>query len=158
MKTKIFLSSVLFIAALFFTGTVYSQHSGCEKTGSSCCSTKEECTHDAMGNAGGDSAVTGLTCIVSGEEIGEGQGVNFDYYGKTYTFCCDGCVAKFKKEPLNYIKEEINCPVMGEPVDKDVFAMHNGTKYYMCCKSCLKKFESDPEKYMNGGEKEEHKH
>ena len=93
--------------------------------------------------------MSGLTCPVSNESIGEGQGVKLDYYGKTYTFCCEGCVAKFKKEPINYIKEEMTCPVMGETVTKDVFVMHNDTKYYLCCKSCLSKFEKDPEKYIN---------
>ena len=51
---------------------------------------------------------------------------------------------------MNYIKEEMTCPVMGETVVKDVFVMHEGTKYYLCCKSCVKKFENDPDKYKNG--------
>ena len=75
--------------------------------------------------------MSGLTCPVSNESIGEGQGVKLDYYGKTYTFCCEGCVAKFKKEPINYIKEEMTCPVMGETVTKDVLVMHNDNKYYL---------------------------
>jgi Cu+-exporting ATPase len=103
---------------------------------------------DMTGNAGGDSTISGLTCPVSGEPIGEGQGVKFDYMSKTYTFCCEGCVGKFKKEPMSYIKEEVTCPVTGEPAAKDVFAMQDGTKYYFCCKMCISKFEKDPEKYL----------
>ncbi|HWA05341.1 MAG TPA: YHS domain-containing protein [Ignavibacteria bacterium] len=162
MKTKLFLAS-LFIALFALTvSNTYSQdkecckdksssHCGDMKSGSKMKSDNGKCC-DKHGNAGGDSTVsTGMTCPVSGEAIGEGQGVKFSYYGKDYTFCCDGCVAKFKKEPMNYIKEEMTCPVMGEKIEsKDVFVMHEGTKYYLCCKSCVKKFESDPDKYKNG--------
>jgi YHS domain-containing protein len=154
MKTGIFLVSGFLMFFALVTNTSNSQDKGCcENKTSSCCVEKSDCcTKD--GNAGGDSTVSGLTCPVSGEAIGEGQGVKFEYYGKTYTFCCEGCEAKFRKEPFSYLKEEINCPVMGEPIVKDVFVMHNGTKYYLCCKSCLKKFENDPEKYIKGAGKE----
>lgn len=161
MKTKLFLAS-LFIALFALTvSNTYSQdkecckdksssHCGDMKSGSEMKSEDSKCC-EKHGNAGGDSTVsTGMTCPVSGEAIGEGQGVKFSYYGKEYTMCCEGCVAKFKKEPMNYIKEEMTCPVMGETVVKDVFVMHEGTKYYLCCKSCVKKFENDPDKYKNG--------
>lgn len=161
MKTKLFLAA-FFIALFALTlSNTYSQDKECckDKSQGHCGdmkSSNETKTEDGKccdkhGNAGGDSTVsTGMTCPVSGEAIGEGQGVKFSYYGKEYTFCCDGCVAKFKKEPMNYIKEEMTCPVMGETAVKDVFVMHEGTKYYLCCKSCLKKFENDPDKYKNG--------
>ncbi len=167
MKTKLFLAS-LFIAIFALTvSNTYSQDKECckDKSSSHCGDMKtgndtKKCDDkgsndgkccDKHGNAGGDSTVsTGMTCLVSGEPIGEGQGVKFSYYGKEYTFCCEGCVAKFKKEPLNYIKEELTCPVMGEKIEsKDVFVTYNGTKYYLCCKSCLKKLENDPESFIN---------
>jgi len=152
MKTKIILSSIFFALFAFITSSAFSQSNDCcaKEKASQCCAENKSCC-DKEGNAGGDTSVTGMTCPVSGEAIGEGQGVKFGYYGKDYTFCCDGCVAKFKKEPMNYIKEELTCPVMGEKIEsKDVFVMHEGTKYYLCCKSCNKKFESDPDKYKNG--------
>ncbi|HAX48136.1 MAG TPA: YHS domain-containing protein [Ignavibacteria bacterium] len=152
MKITIILSSIFFALFAFITSSAFSQSNDCcakEKT-SQCCAENKSC-YDATGNAGGDTSVTGMTCPVSGEAIGEGQGIKFGYYGKDYTFCCEGCLAKFKKEPMNYIKEELTCPVMGEVIEsKDVFVMHEGTKYYLCCKSCNKKFESDPDKYKNG--------
>ena len=40
------------------------------------------------------------------------------------------------------------CPVMGEPVDKNIFVEYNGRKIYFCCKDCVKKFEENPEKYL----------
>ncbi len=145
--------------------TSYSQDNCCENKSASCCTENKECCNDMStdmqmndnsqsdktGNAGGDTAVTATVCVVSGEAIGEGQGVKFDYYGKTYNFCCEGCLAKFKKEPMDHIKAGgLTCPVMGDAIEsKEVFVMNNGTKYYLCCESCVKKFEKDPEKYMN---------
>jgi YHS domain-containing protein len=153
MKTKIILSSIFFALFAFITSSAFSQSNDCcaKEKASQCCAENKSCC-DKEGNAGGDTSVAGsMTCPVSGEAIGEGQGIKFGYYGKDYTFCCEGCVAKFKKEPMNYIKEELTCPVMGEKIEsKDVFVMHEGTKYYLCCKSCNKKFESDPDKYKNG--------
>lgn len=159
MKTKLIVTSIFIALFALITSSSFSQEKECckDKSSSHCGDMKAsneskdgKCC-DKHGNAGGDSSVTGMTCPVSGEAIGEGQGVKFSYYGKDYTFCCEGCVAKFKKEPMNYIKEEMTCPVMGEKIEsKDVFVMHEGTKYYLCCKSCLKKFESDPDKYKNG--------
>ncbi len=155
MKTKLIVTSIFIALFALTTSSSFSQQKECCKDKSSCTGDMSGCT-DKMdcsmkdGKSGGDTAVTGMTCPVSGEAIGEGQGVKFDYYSKTYTFCCEGCVAKFKKEPMNYIKDEMTCPVMGDKIEsKDVFAMHNGTKYYLCCKNCLKKFENDPEKYIN---------
>ena len=114
-----------------------------------CCSGK---TEDISGASESDSvtaSMPGSTCVVSGEVIGEGQGVSFRYMGNDFNFCCENCMSKFKKEPLDYIKDEMLCPVMGDPVAKDVFAVHKGTKYYLCCNSCLKSFKKDPEKYIN---------
>lgn len=142
-----------------FAGVSYSQDKNCcENKASACCVENKSCcdehaSTDPMGNAGGDSTVasTGKVCVVSGEAIGEGQGITFDYYGKTYDFCCEGCLAKFKKEPMDHIKAGgLTCPVMGDAIEsKEVFSMQNGTKYYLCCEMCLSKFEKDPQKYMN---------
>ncbi len=150
MKTKLIVTSIFIVLFALISSSSFGQSKDCcdKEQASQCCTEKKDCC-DKHGNAGGDTAVTGMTCPVSGEAIGEGQGVKFSYYGKDYTFCCEGCESKFKKEPMNYIKEEMTCPVMGETTVKDVFVMHNGAKYYLCCKSCLKKFESDPEKYIN---------
>lgn len=160
MKTKIFLASIFAVLFLITVPSSYSQKKdGCKDKSSGKCgdmktSNESKDSHcGTNGNAGGDSTVsaTGITCLVSGEAIGEGQGLTFNYYGKTYNFCCEGCIAKFKKEPLNFIKDELTCPVMGEKIgSKDVFVIHEGTKYYLCCKSCNKKFKSDPEKFMKG--------
>lgn len=157
MKTRIFLSSLIAALFVFVSSSSYSQDKCCENKSASCCTESKECcnehaSHDMNGNAGGDSTKpSGLTCVVSGEAIEAGGGLTFDYYGTTYNFCCEGCVAKFKKEPLDYIKAGgLTCPVMGDAIEsKDVFVMHNGTKYYLCCAGCEGKFKKDPEKYIN---------
>ena len=43
-----------------------------------------------------------LICPVTGEDAD--PDVTYDHDGKTYSFCCEGCVAKFKKDPVKYIK------------------------------------------------------
>lgn len=40
------------------------------------------------------------------------------------------------------------CPVMGDPIDPDVFVEHEGRKVYFCCEACIEKFEKDPAKYL----------
>lgn len=161
MKTKLIVTSIFIALFALITSSSFSQEKECckDKSTSHCGDMKSSDDTKSMegkccdkhGKSGGDTSVTGMKCPVSGEAIGEGQGVKFDYYGKTYTFCCEGCEGKFKKEPMNYIKEEMTCPVMGEKIEsKDVFVMHNDTKYYLCCKNCEKKFKNDPEKYMKG--------
>jgi YHS domain-containing protein len=155
MKTKFILTSLAIALIAIVTNVSYSQESCC-KEGASCCTENSACctdnaanTSQSTGNAGGDSTTAATVCLISGESIGEGQGVKFDYYGKTYNFCCEGCLAKFKKDPLDHIKGAVECPVMGDAIEtKDVFVMHNDTKYYLCCESCVKAFKKDPEKYI----------
>jgi len=42
-------------------------------------------------------------CPVTGEEIDEAAKATYEYEGKTYNFCCAGCIDEFKKEPQKYI-------------------------------------------------------
>jgi YHS domain-containing protein len=44
--------------------------------------------------------------------------------------------------------EQTICPVMGNPIDKDVFVEYKGKKVYFCCPDCKAKFNADPEKYI----------
>lgn len=45
---------------------------------------------------------------------------------------------------------QATCPVMGDPIDSEVFTEHNGKRVYFCCKECIGKFEANPEKYLSG--------
>ncbi|MFN3481010.1 MAG: YHS domain-containing protein [Thermodesulfovibrionales bacterium] len=54
----------------------------------------------------GEKVVVGnKTCPVSGEKIDEGSAVTYEYKGKVYSFCCEGCVEEFKKDPERYIEK-----------------------------------------------------
>ncbi len=40
------------------------------------------------------------------------------------------------------------CPVMGNPVSKDVYTDYKGKRIYFCCSACIEPFKKDPEKYL----------
>ena len=40
------------------------------------------------------------------------------------------------------------CPVMGQPVDPNVFVEYQGKKVYFCCDDCKADFLKNPEKYI----------
>ena len=44
--------------------------------------------------------------------------------------------------------EQTLCPVSGDPMDKNVFVVHQGKKVYFCCPGCKGVFLSKPEKYL----------
>ncbi len=45
------------------------------------------------------------TCPVSGEKIDPKESITYEYKGKVYNFCCQGCVEQFKKDPEMYIRK-----------------------------------------------------
>jgi Cu+-exporting ATPase len=48
-----------------------------------------------------------LKCPVSGKEFTKSEASpKYEYEGKTYYFCCEGCVEKFAENPEKYIKKE----------------------------------------------------
>lgn len=51
-------------------------------------------------------------------------------------------------QPAAQVAEQINCPVMGGPIDKSIFVEYQGKKVYFCCKSCVETFKANPEKYL----------
>ena len=40
------------------------------------------------------------------------------------------------------------CPVMGNKIDKNVYADYKGKRIYFCCGNCLEAFKKNPEKYL----------
>lgn len=44
-------------------------------------------------------------CPVSGEAITDANRLTYEYQGKVYSFCCQGCLDEFKKNPEAYIKK-----------------------------------------------------
>jgi YHS domain-containing protein len=92
---------------------------------------------------------------VCGMEIKKSEAnATYEYDGKTYYFCMEGCKEKFVKDPSKYVKsngDKITCPVSGGTFNKSDAAgsmEYNGKTYYFCCAGCKEKFERDPEKYV----------
>jgi YHS domain-containing protein len=44
--------------------------------------------------------------------------------------------------------EQTICPVMGNPINKDIFVEYKDKKVYFCCPECKAKFLAEPEKYI----------
>lgn len=44
--------------------------------------------------------------------------------------------------------EQKTCPIMGGPINKDVFTEYKGKKVYFCCPGCEGKFADNPEEYI----------
>lgn len=91
-----------------------------------------------------------LVCIVDGGEYSWGGGVRFRYLDSDLTFCSDACVKAFKREPINFLKEGVKCPICNH-VDgrKDISTTHDGTKYYFCNEGCKVSFKADTQKYLD---------
>jgi Cu(I)/Ag(I) efflux system membrane fusion protein len=45
--------------------------------------------------------------------------------------------------------EQTLCPVMDNPINKDVFVEYRGKKVYFCCPGCDETFLAEPEKYLS---------
>ena len=46
------------------------------------------------------------------------------------------------------VVEQTICPVMGGPINKELFVEYQGKKVYLCCEDCVKMFKANPEKYL----------
>jgi YHS domain-containing protein len=52
------------------------------------------------------------------------------------------------KQVVSEAIEQKTCPIMGNPINKELYAEYKGQKVYFCCAGCKPKFEADPEKYV----------
>lgn len=46
------------------------------------------------------------------------------------------------------VKKQTSCPVMGGPVNTNIYADANGKRVYFCCGGCVETFKKDPAKYI----------
>ena len=150
MKMKIFL---VMVAIVFASSVIVNaQEKDCckDKNKSECKMDKSDCSSKIGNSQGTVMSDSAKLCPVSGEPVNhDGESVKYSYLGKEYEFCCEGCLKKFKAEPMSYIKTELTCPVMGEAASKDVSTVVDGVKYYFCCEMCIAKFNKDPKKYLD---------
>lgn len=115
------------------------------------------------------------TCPVTGDKINKKLFV--DYQGRRIYVCCEGCIAAVKKDPEKYISKleasgqsvvitdsskvkaqekkvsqkmvpQKTCPVMGNPINKDLYVDYKGKRIYVCCGGCIDPIKNDPEKYL----------
>ena len=56
--------------------------------------------------------------------------------------------AAAKVADANAATEQKLCPVLGNPIDKNVYTVYKGKKVYFCCSMCIPEFEKNPEKYI----------
>ncbi len=40
------------------------------------------------------------------------------------------------------------CPVMGSPINKNIYVDYKGKRIYFCCPACPEEFKKNPDKYM----------
>ena len=81
-----------------------------------------------------------------------------EHKGKTVNFCCNGCVASFKKDPEKYTAKvnhqwastgkivQVACPLTGRPVNADAKVDVNGVEVKFCCNGCKGKAEKAEDK------------
>ena len=46
------------------------------------------------------------------------------------------------------VKKQTLCPVMGGPVNPNIFVDYEGKRVYFCCNACPEMFKKNPEKYI----------
>ena len=78
----------------------------------------------------------------------------YDYDGKDYHFCCDGCAKIFAISPKKYLREIKNIVVcstcLGEKsIKHTVNLRHNGENYHFCkCPHCISEFNKNPDYFI----------
>jgi YHS domain-containing protein len=43
---------------------------------------------------------------------------------------------------------QTKCPVMGNPINKEVYVDHKDMRVFFCCEACIGEFKKDPAKYI----------
>ncbi len=47
-----------------------------------------------------------------------------------------------------FAKDQVNCPVMGGKINKEIYADHDGKRVYFCCAMCIDTFKKNPEEIL----------
>lgn len=76
------------------------------KTETSATETKSAETTAPVAEAGEAIPYPKITCLVSGEKLGEmGIPPQLEYQGQQIKFCCKSCIPKFEAEPAKYLSQ-----------------------------------------------------
>lgn len=65
----------------------------------------------------------------------------------SFAMLCFGLL--FFAASISFAAEQSTCPVMGAPVNENLYADYKGERVYFCCLACPPQFAKDPEKYIN---------
>jgi Cu+-exporting ATPase len=120
---------------------------------------KETITQDLV-HASALDPICGMDVHITPESL------HHEHNGKTYYFCSEHCLVKFKEDPENFIKpakdtsdersalesQEVKDPVCGMSTDDpDTYQQYefNGQKYYFCSDHCLAKFKNNPNEFIS---------
>lgn len=57
-------------------------------------------------------------------------------------------VAKMFAEAEKNRTVQTTCPVLGNPIKKEIFVDYQGKRVFFCCPECKEKFIADPQKYL----------
>jgi len=95
-----------------------------------------------------------VSCPLSGEPLDPKSYT--EYKGKKVSFCCQKCLAKFKKSPEKFAAKlaasytyQTKCPVSGEAIDPAASVKTtDGKTAYFCCNKCKAKFQKNPGKFI----------
>ena len=96
MKNLLFLVAILFLSASFSLNTFAQSNDEKKETQSVEQKSNDKTTIDS-------TKAFNIICPVSTEEVD--PEVTYTYKGKTYAFCCNNCLKKFKKDPEKYISK-----------------------------------------------------
>ena len=66
-----------------------------------------------------------VVCPVSGQSIDDKVKVTYEYKGKIYSFCCQGCIDEFKKDPDKYIEKMRDKETEGSKQDQSTHKEHH---------------------------------
>jgi YHS domain-containing protein len=92
------------------------------------------------------------TCPVSGHKIAvTDKTTSLTVNGQKQYFCCADCPKEFVKNPGNYLKGAMTCPVMTSnkvnPASSPRVAI-NDNLFFVCCGGCPNAIVSSPQKYI----------
>jgi P-type Cu+ transporter len=107
----------------------------------------------------------------------------FEHEGKTFYFCCQGCLEKFQAAPDDFrdkpsrpqgsvlvtlgmskaahVPSQVKDPVCGMDVDAGAAKHrleHAESTFYFCSSHCLEKFRTNPEQFLSGTRAEPSSH
>jgi YHS domain-containing protein len=100
-------------------------------------------------NAEKKKAAPKITCPISGKAVNDKAIVSHN--GGDVKFCCNNCVAAFKKDPSKFAAKanlqlvqsgqakQVNCPFAGKKVNASTAISIEGVDVAFCCGNCKKK-------------------